>query len=94
MDTITFTNSDGNCTLTVLTGFMQKHPDVQNNTMYDLVTKYHIDKYLHCTIGPALIDHWAGTEEYFLNGKQMTRDAIEEVELNTNFNNKLEDLLK
>lgn len=92
--TKTFTTNDGLFTFTAKVEFFNKTgEDFLNKNTYQLISESKIVPYLHNEVGPALVDHKEGNTLYFLNGKEVTGEALEEFKHNLKFNEKLEDLI-
>jgi hypothetical protein len=67
-------SSGSNCELSVKTDFLNKCPNPEEHTAYELFDQFNVSNYLHNTEGPAFIDLGDNEEKYFINGKFFTKE--------------------
>ena len=87
----TFQDSKKNFTFTVKGEFLTKCPNPEEYDSYDLITKFGLPAYIHNPSGPAVHLHHLGPEglEYWINGKQLSKEEGAKIAHDHNFNNKL-----
>lgn len=90
MKTKTFISNCGKFQFTIKITFQ---PSTEDNNVYDLMSKYHMNDYLHNDSGPAIIHLGNGHQEYWLNGKQLTKEESSIMCHNCAFANDLNDIL-
>lgn len=89
-NTYTFYDIDHKCRFTISNDFFKYNNKevLERYQIYELMTQYKLATFLHNPMGPAIV-YSNGTVAYFLNGKQITGDALETIKFNNTFVNKI-----
>jgi len=77
MDAYTFKTkncSGSNCQLSVKSDFLNKCPNPEEYSAFELFDQFCVADYLHNTKGPAFVDLGDNEEKYFINGKPFTKE--------------------
>lgn len=88
-ETYTFVTSDNHFTFTVKTEFLKGCANPHEFRAYDLMTQYKVNQYLHNPAGPAIMRNSDKFSEFWLNGRQVSKEEGEKIAHNFKFNNKL-----
>lgn len=100
MKTVTFQNTDQKkgvtYQFTVKDDYFkdQSLDNVTTMSLFDLMTKTDIIKYLHCEIGPSLLNVTTGDKQYWLDGKIADQEVQAKIEHRMKFNNEFKQVLE
>jgi hypothetical protein len=89
-ESVTFFDSTGRFQFTVKLEFTRKvcsRPTEYDN--YDLITLFKINRYLHNTSGPAIIDTVTKNISWWLNGNKLSKEDAERMVHNSKFHDVL-----
>lgn len=89
-----FTSGCQRYKFTVKVEFLKKCHKPDTYEPYELMNIYHINRYLHSNVGPAIVDLVTGNEEYWINGEQLTKENSEKLKHKNEFDKKFMDMLE
>jgi hypothetical protein len=95
-DVYTFKDKENKFTLSVKKEFLDRCPNPENHTAYELNSEFYLFTYLNNPSAPAVIRHKDNREEYWINGRCLNKEDPElakKMEDTYKFNNKLEAVL-
>jgi hypothetical protein len=72
MKTHTFEEKDKKFLLTIKTEFLNQCPDPENYTLWDLLVKFKMNRYLHNSEGPAVVRLKDNFLQYWEQGQFIT----------------------
>lgn len=83
----TFVSSDGRYKFTVKGDFLKKCPEPVKENVYDLMTKYKLNQYLHNPGGPAILRLADGHSDYWIDGVVVTKEEALKIQHSFDFKN-------
>jgi hypothetical protein len=92
-DVFSFVSGDGKMEFTVKTAFKEKCPDPEKHKIYELMTTFKLNQYLHNPAGPAMVRLKDNRQEYWIDGQILTQEQGAKLCHNFNFKNKLQDTI-